>query len=150
MNKKILNAERNMQNKLKLVQTTKQTPSLTQSLRTTEFTKSQGVTQPDSQVKQLKARVANVEKSYEFSKQKIKQLEDELKAKNEELKKRDDDVQKLKAQKNKLLKEIQANKTDKPKLSIEDLIPTKENLSELDESMMSEAIPSYSKPMQRT
>lgn len=58
------------------------------------------------QVKQLKARVTNVEKSYEYSKQKIKQLEDELKAKNEELKKRDDDVLKLKAQKNKLLKDI--------------------------------------------
>lgn len=62
----------------------------------------------DSEIlKQLKARVQNVEKSYEFSKSKIKQLEDDLKQKDLELKKKDDDIAKLKAQKNKLLKDFQ-------------------------------------------
>ena len=57
-------------------------------------------------IKQLKARITNVEKSYDFSKNKIKQLEEEIKAKDADLKKKEEDIVKLKSQKNKLLKEM--------------------------------------------
>ena len=40
-------------------------------------------------IKQLKARIQNVEKSYEHSKNKVKVLEEESKAKDSELKKRE-------------------------------------------------------------
>ena len=50
-----------------------------------------------NEIKLLKARVQNVEKSYEFSKTKIKQLEEDLKQKELDLKKKDEDLQKLKA-----------------------------------------------------
>jgi hypothetical protein len=50
------------------------------------------VPKSDDLVKQLKARITNVEKSYEFSKTKIKQLEEEMKIKDGDLKKKDDDI----------------------------------------------------------
>jgi len=98
-------------------------------------------------VKLLKARITNLEKSNEFSKQKLKLQEDELKAKENELKKRDDDISKLKQQKNKILKDLQETQQKlkdvplKPqKMTLDDLIPTKEHdsVSELDESQISE------------
>jgi len=46
-----------------------------------------GVDVAESQVKQLKARIANLEKSYEFSKQKISVLEDSNRQKETENKK---------------------------------------------------------------
>lgn len=58
--------------------------------------------------KQLKARIQNVEKSYEFAKQKIKTLEEEVAKKDAEIKKQAEDVAKLKSQKNKLLKDFNA------------------------------------------
>ena len=83
----------------------------------------------DSTIKQLKARILNVEKSYEHSKNKVKLLEEDSKLKDLELKKREDDIVKLKTQKNKLLKEVQTQKQAievKDKFTIDDLIPTKE------------------------
>lgn len=66
MNKKLLQAERSIANKLKLAQGKS---TLQSSIRTEQPAK--GAKDAD-QVKQLKARITNVEKSYEFSKTKIK------------------------------------------------------------------------------
>jgi len=61
LNKKISQAERNMVNKVKLMQgsSAKSTPAKETPLK---------MSQSGDQVKLLKARVTNVEKSYEFSK----------------------------------------------------------------------------------
>ena len=134
MNKKLLQAERGIASKLKLAQGKQST--LQSSIRSEQPAKG---AKDDDQVKKLKARVTNVEKSYEFSKTKIKQLEEELQKKVVELQKREDDITKLKNQKNKLLKEIK--KQEQP-MSMDDLIPTKENeeADQFNQSMMSEAL----------
>lgn len=47
--------------------------------------------------KQLKARIQNVEKSYEFAKQKVKLLEEDNSKKETEIKKQGDDIARLKS-----------------------------------------------------
>lgn len=135
LNKKINQAERNMVNKVKIMQ---ETSKLMSSQANT--TKAATVDQKGADSKQLKARIANVEKSYEFAKQKIKTLEEENAKKDAEIKKQGEDIVKLKNQKNKLLKDFNAEKEqNKEKLKVEDLIPTRDHdlESEMNQSIMS-------------
>ena len=123
-----------MINKIKIQSEKKPaTPSLKQS---------QNTNSKDSEVvRQLKARIQNLEKSYDFSKQKVTVLEEENKKKDVEIKIHQDEITKLKAQKSKLNKEIKEREKDN-KLKLDDLIPTKE----LDVSIIS--LPDQSETIQ--
>ena len=109
-----------------------------------------GADASESQVKQLKARIANLEKSYEFSKQKISVLEESNRQKDAENKKQQEEIAKLKNIKAKLTKEIgdlQKKNTEADRLKIEDLIPTRENadlpISDSDQQSVISDQPNY-------
>ena len=101
MGKKINQVERNVINKLKLIQEAQK--HSTGPLNTLQSSHSKGtplknstIKDTDPQVKQLKARITNLEKSYEFSKQKITVLEEQARQKDAEIQKQSDDITKLK------------------------------------------------------
>ena len=80
-------------NKIKLMQHDSAKPTQTKGSTQRDPKQNENA---DAVIKQLKARIQNLEKSYDLSKQKIQQLESDGQKRDLDLKKRDEDVIRLK------------------------------------------------------